>query len=571
MTPQRWTRVREIFEGALERPAQDRAAYLRVLCAGDDEMRRDVESLLASHDSSADFLETPAVNLSQALASTGANAEDGEYPAGYRLGPYQFARRIGRGGMGSVWLATRFDPEFNRSVAIKMVKRGMDSQEILRRFRMERQVLANLDHPNIALLIDGGSTPEGLPYLVMEYVEGTPVDRYCEDRKLSITDRLKLFRAVCSAVQYAHQNLVVHRDIKTGNILVTAEGVPKLLDFGIAKLLRTDSSTLDLAQTRPEMRPMTLDYASPEQVRGEAITTATDIYSLGVLLYRMLTGKMPYGLESRSQAALQHAIREKDPLPPSAVVLTDEDVAIPQATQKIDIAVLETRDKARKRLRRKLQGDLDMIVLKALRKEPHERYVSAEQFSEDIRRYLEGRPVIARMDTPGYRWGKFLRRNAISVAAGVVIAAGLIGIAGVSRSQARRADAARIETERRGVQVRRELMHTASNLGAVQLSSGDYTAAFASFNQALQMAQELFDAESAQRSKPTPDTMTALAENQARLGEVLLATGAKDAALPRFEKAREQYRQLTPGAETQAAVAKLDKLIEAARAEAPGK
>ncbi|HEV2202588.1 MAG TPA: serine/threonine-protein kinase [Bryobacteraceae bacterium] len=565
MTSEQWARIREIFEGALERPAQDRAAYLRVLCAGDDEMRRDVEGLLASHDSSTDFLETPAVHLAQALASTGAHGEDGEYPAGYRLGPYQLERRIGRGGMGSVWLATRFDPEFNRKVAIKMVKRGMDSQEILRRFRMERQLLANLDHPNIAMLIDGGSTPEGLPYLVMEHVEGTPIDRYCEDRKLSITGRLKLFRAVCSAVQYAHQNLVVHRDIKTGNILVTAEGVPKLLDFGIAKLLRSDSSTLDLAQTRPEMRPMTLDYASPEQVRGEAITTATDIYSLGVLLYRMLTARMPYGLETRSQAALQHAIREKAPLPPSAVVLTDEDIAIPQATQKIDIAVLETRDKARKRLRRKLRGDLDMIVLKALRKEPHERYVSAEQFSEDIRRYLEGRPVIARMDTPGYRWGKFLRRNAVSVAAAVVIAAGLIGTAGVSRDRAQRSNVARLESERRGIESRRELMHTASNLGAAQLSSGDYSAAFASFNRALQIAQEFFDAESASGAKPTPDTMTALAENQARLGEVLLATGAKDAALPRFETARQRYLQAVQNGDTRSAVAKLDRMIEAAR------
>jgi serine/threonine protein kinase len=561
VTPERWVRVREIFDGALERPAKDRAAYLRVLCAGDDDLRRDVESLLASHDTSRDFLETPAVHLSAVLSSTGAGAEDGDYPAGYRLGPYQLERRIGRGGMGSVWLATRFDPEFHRSVAIKLVKRGMDSQEILRRFRMERQVLASLDHPNIALLIDGGSTPEGLPYLVMEYVEGTPVDRYCEDRKLSITDRLKLFRPVCSAVQYAHQNLVVHRDIKSGNILVTAEGVPKLLDFGIAKLLRSDSSTLDLTQTRPEMRPMTVDYASPEQIRGDAITTATDIYSLGVLLYRMLTGRLPYGRE----AALQHAIRDKDPLPPSAVVLTDGNIAIPEATQKIDVAALETRDKARERLRRKLRGDLDMIVLKALRKQPHERYASAEQFSEDIRRYLEGHPVIARMDTPGYRWGKFLRRNAASVAAAIAVAASLIGVAGVSLYQARQANAAGIATERRSAEVRRELMHTAANLGAAQLASGDASAAFASFSRALQIAEDLSAAESAAGAKPSPDTLTALAENQARLGEVLLDTGAQDAALARFEKARQQYLQVGPSAETRAAIAKLDRMIEAAR------
>ena len=325
MTPERWAHVRRVFDGALERPAKDRAAYLRLVCARDDELRREVETLLASHDQSEDFLATPAAHLNQILASDSQivthDDERDDFPKGYRVGPYQFERRIGRGGMGAVWLATRHDREYQKQVAIKMVKRGMDSQEILRRFRIERQVLANLDHPNIARLIDGGSTPDGLPYLVMEYVEGTPIDQYCERNKRSITDRLQLFRAVCSAVQFAHQNLVVHRDIKTSNILVTADGTAKLLDFGIAKLLNPPSSTLDLAQTRPGMRPMTVDYASPEQIRGEPITTTTDVYSLGVLLYRLLTGKMPYGAEVRTQAALQHAICEMEPLRPSAVML----------------------------------------------------------------------------------------------------------------------------------------------------------------------------------------------------------------------------------------------------------
>ena len=239
--------------------------------------------------------------------------------------------------MGSVWLATRFDKEFEKQVAIKLVKRGMDTQEILRRFRLERQVLAGLMHPNIAALIDGGSTPDGLPYLVMEYVEGIRIDRYCEEHKSTITERLKLFRDVCAAVQYAHGNLVVHRDLKAGNILVTADGVPKLLDFGIAKLIRNEFDTLAAAETRPELRPMTLDYASPEQVRGEPITTATDVYSLGVLLYKLLTGKSPYGLSARSDSALRKAICEQEPLKPSAVVLTDEKAVIPDATQKIDL------------------------------------------------------------------------------------------------------------------------------------------------------------------------------------------------------------------------------------------
>ena len=428
MTPERWAQIRQIFDGALERSEVDRAAYLRVVCARDDELRREVESLLASHDSAGTFLDKPVASFSdttQTLISSGVDIQD--YPPGHRVGAYELQKCIGRGGMGSVWLATRFDSEFKKQVAIKLVKRGMDTQEILRRFRLERQVLAGLTHPNIAALIDGGSTPDGLPYLVMEYVEGIRIDRYGEEHKSTITERLKLFRDVCAAVQYAHGNLVVHRDLKAGNILVTADGIPKLLDFGIAKLIRNEFDTLAAAETRPELRPMTLDYASPEQVRGEPITTATDVYSLGVLLYKLLTGKSPYGLAARSDSALRKAICEQEPLKPSAVVLTDEKAIIPDATQKIDLTHEETRDKARRRLKKKLAGDLDMIVLMALRKEPLRRYVSVEQFSGDIRRYLEGRPVIARSDTFGYRAARFLRRNAVAVAAAAVAAVTLFG------------------------------------------------------------------------------------------------------------------------------------------------
>jgi eukaryotic-like serine/threonine-protein kinase len=423
LTPERWAQIRQIFDGALERPEVDRAAYLRVVCARDDELRREVETLLSSHDSAGDFLDKPAANLSGITHTlTSASVDLQEYPPGYRAGPYELQKCIGRGGMGSVWLATRFDSEFKKQVAIKLVKRGMDTQEILRRFRLERQVLAGLTHANIAALIDGGSTPDGLPYLVMEYVQGIRIDRYCEQHKSTITERLKLFRDVCAAVQYAHGNLVVHRDLKAGNILVTAQGVPKLLDFGIAKLIRTEFDTLAAAETRPELRPMTLDYASPEQVRGEPITTSTDVYSLGVLLYKLLTGKSPYGPQAQSDHALRRAIVEKEPLKPSAVVLTDEKAVIPQATQKIDLTEEETRDKARRRLKKKLAGDLDMIVLMALRKEPQRRYASVEQFSGDIRRYLEGRPVIARSDTFGYRAAKFVHRNAVAVAAAAMVA-----------------------------------------------------------------------------------------------------------------------------------------------------
>ena len=321
MTPQRWAQIREILEGALERPTAERTGYVNAACYQDEELRGEVRSLLQSHEQSDEFLANPLVRLGQMIATE--DDRDG-YAPGYRVGSYQLEMRLGRGGMGTVWLATRHDEAFQKNVAIKLVKRGMDSGEILRRFRTERQVLANLDHPNIARLIDGGSTPDGLPYLVMEYVEGVPLDRFCEEQNCSIEERLRLFRSVCAAVHYAHQNLVVHRDIKPGNILVTRDGVPKLLDFGIAKLLDPDISIRDKAQTRPGMPPMTLDYASPEQVRGETITTATDIYSLGVLLFRLLTGMLPFDWETRSHTALRNAICDADPPRPSSLPIANQ-------------------------------------------------------------------------------------------------------------------------------------------------------------------------------------------------------------------------------------------------------
>jgi serine/threonine protein kinase len=440
-----------------------------VVCAGDDATRREVESLLESHDDASGFLAKPAADLGHTLHYSGE--ESGEYPAGFRAGAYQLEKRIGRGGMGSVWLASRAE---GSKVAVKLVKRGMDTTEILRRFRMERQVLASLDHPNIARLIDGGSTPEGLPYLAMEYVAGTPIDQFCESRANTITDRLKLFRDVCAAVQYAHQNLVVHRDIKTGNILVTEAGVVKLLDFGIAKLLRTDLSTLEMAQTRPELRPMTLDYASPEQVRGDTITTSTDVYSLGVLLYKLLTGSMPYGLTTRSPEVVRQAILETEPRRPSAVILSDETRAAPQATQKIEVATEETRAIARKRLKRKLSGDLDGIILKALRKEPQKRYLSVEQFSEDIRRYLDGRPVIASIDTPGYRFRKFVRRNALGVAATLGLIGLLLGSAIFLAYREREGDR---RLEEATVALERELLRADLEIGSVDRVRNAYNLA----------------------------------------------------------------------------------------------
>jgi serine/threonine protein kinase len=593
-----------------------------VTCARDDAMRREVESLLASHDDASGFLAQPvAADLGYTLHYSGE--ESAEYPAGFRAGPYQLEKRIGRGGMGSVWLASGPDGASagnNQKVAVKLVKRGMDTSEILRRFRMERQVLASLNHPNIARLIDGGSTPEGLPFLAMEYVEGTPIDHFCESRASAITDRLKLFRDVCAAVQYAHQNLVVHRDIKTGNILVTQAGVVKLLDFGIAKLLRTDLSTLEMAQTRPELRPMTLDYASPEQVRGEPITTSTDVYSLGVLLYKLLTGTMPYGVSTRSPEAIRKAILETEPRRPSAVILADDTHAIPQATQKIQVVTAETRALARKRLKKKLSGDLDMIILKALRKEPQKRYLSVEQLSEDIRRYLEGRPVIARSDTPGYRFTKFVRRNLASVAAAVVLVGALaastiffayreseekrrfadatvsleqqllraeLELGGADRvrdaynrasailsthpeSDDARYDAAQAaakmgemagdqnaakyygealaqfdllsqHADRGDAQLEKALGSVAAKLGAIELERGNLLAALSNFSRALQIAEATAAAEGANANE---GTRLALADANAKVGEVLLRNGARNEGSAKLKKAVGIYREL---------------------------
>ncbi len=338
-------------------------------------------------------------------------------PAHRRIGPYQVLRELSHGGMGTVFLAARADDQYQKRVAIKVVKAGMDSEDDVRHFRRERQILASLDHPNIARLLDGGVTDQRLPYFVMEFVQGQTIEEYCDHRGLSVADRLRLFRDVCSAVQYAHRNLIVHRDIKPGNIMVTADGVPKLLDFGIAKLLNPELAGEAATATGLVMTP---EFASPEQARGELITTATDVYSLGVVLYRLLTGHHPYVMKGRSAVDIARSVIEAEPEKPStAVARTEEDIR-PGGQAITAATVSRTREGTPEKLRRRLQGDLDNIVLMALRKEPHRRYPSVEAFSEDIERYLEGRPVLAGKGSWSYRMAKFVRRNALAVAAAVV-------------------------------------------------------------------------------------------------------------------------------------------------------
>ncbi|MBX7171638.1 MAG: protein kinase [Pyrinomonadaceae bacterium] len=414
----RWDKVSEILNKVLEKPTEKRRTFLRKLCGNDKELYTEIESLLSVEGSTNDFLgKSPlaSANILENLTSLKNKT----------IGNYKIVREIGRGGMGSVYLATRNDDQFNKRVAIKILRRGMDSEDILKRFRMEERILAALEHPNIARLLDAGITNDGLPYFVMEYVEGEPLDKYCDEHNLNTVERLELFQKVCSAVQYAHQNLIVHRDLKPGNIFVNTAGEPKLLDFGIAKLLNPELTSDTIAPTATFVRLMTPDYASPEQIRGKTITTASDIYSLGILLYKLLTGDLPYHFRDASPQEIERLVYEKEPTKPSEVI-----------SDRARINTNETNPKSKIQNLKSLKGDLDNIVLMALRKEPSRRYQSAEAFSDDIRRHLDGLPVLARPNTLGYRFTKFITRHKVGAAAASLILLSLIGGIFISLRQA---------------------------------------------------------------------------------------------------------------------------------------
>lgn len=356
-----------------------------------------------------------------------------------RIGEYRILKQIGSGGMGLVYLAQRGESSYSQMVALKVIKKGMDSEEIIRRFELERQLLSGLNHPNIARLIDGGTTEDGRPFFALEHVDGQPIDKYCDANKLSTRDRLAIFRKVCSAVHYAHQNLIVHRDLKPGNVLINAQGEPKLLDFGIAKLLNPSLFQV-IAVTGATVRLMTPEYASPEQVKGESITTASDIYSLGVMLYELLTGRRPYKFKTRLQQEIIRIVCEESPERPSTVISRSDEEPIGEGqTRRVDpTTVAQTREGDLDRLRRKLKGDIDDIVLKAMDKTPTRRYASAEQFSADIARHLSGEPVIARPPSVVYRAGKFVQRNRGAVAASTAVVGALaLGFVGTSVQWAR--------------------------------------------------------------------------------------------------------------------------------------
>ncbi len=510
MHPDRWAQIEATCAAALDREPALRAAYLDQACLADPELRMEVESLIAALAKQPSFLEEPLLDLS-AFDSL-PPSEDLRLPES--IGPYRLLSRLGRGGMGEVFLAERETEDLKQRVALKVIRRGLDTEEVLRRFRLERRILAGLHHPNIAALLDAAVAEDGRPYFVMEFVEGMPLDQYCDRQRWSIRERLQLFQIVCRAVQHAHQNLVVHRDLKPGNIFVTEEGVPKLLDFGIGKVLAPTELFGPAVETSTDLRLLTPEYAAPEQIRGDLVTTAADVYSLGVILYELLTSSHPFSSARTSRRELELAVLSSDPERPSALV-----GRVRPTRAGLDAS----------RLRHLLTGDLDTIVLTALKKEPGRRYPSASALAADIQRHLDGLPVTARPDTFGYRAGKFLRRHTAAVAVTLVGVVGLAGVTAVTLVQSARVrlESARVLRERdKALEVRDFLMELFGASGADR-SVGDTVT-----------VRRLLDLQRAQLGRASamlPDTraemLEVLADGYDRLGLVAPADSLAEAAL----------------------------------------
>ncbi len=541
MDAARLEQVRVVFEDVSEREPAERAAHLDAVCGGDDELRGAVLTLLRAHDRAAGFLDPQRdPDLRALVAEAFDEAEPAPLPSS--IGPYRVVRELGRGGMGTVYLAERDDPGLRKTVAVKVVRPSVDPRFVLRRFRLERQILAGLEHPGIARLYDGGTTAEGLPYFVMEYVDGRNLLEYCDAHRLPIPERLSLFRRVCSAVQFAHQRLVVHCDLKPSNILVTAEGEPRLLDFGIAKLLSPPLEG-DAEDTATFARPLSPQYASPEQVRGEPVTTASDVYSLGVILYELLSGHRPYRVKGRSLTDIERAMLADEPAPPSAAVFhppagTDAD-GDPAAAITPE-AVSSRRATTPEKLRRSLRSDLDNIVRKALRLAPADRYATAADLVDDVTRHLDGYPVRARPDSTAYRAAKFVRRHRTGIGAAMAAALSLLAGSGVAIWQARVAVAERDRATRRFDEVRRL---TQVLLFDVHDRIRDLAGATPARELLVKTGLEYLD-RLAREAADDPSLLSEVAGGYERLGDVqggllIPNLGQSGAALASYEKALE--------------------------------
>ena len=448
MNSERWEKIKDVLGVALELPPDQRAAFIRESCGADDGLRNEIEVLLQGESEiEPAFLE----ESSFATLAASVIAVEERSSIGRRFGAYQVVEQIGAGGMGEVYRAFRADDQYRKEVALKVIRAGQDSGFVIARFKNERQILAGLEHPNIARLLDGGTTEEGIPFFAMELIQGAPITEYCDHHKLSVDDRILLFLHVCSAVQFAHQHLVIHRDIKPGNILVTADGVPKLLDFGIAKILEPEFAGQSLDVTSTAFRVLTPKYGSPEQMQGGQMTTASDVYSLGVVLYEMLTGRSPYRLASASPQEIMKAVCSTDTQRPSLAVQKIYSSDESQSREELS----QLRGVSSDRLRRQLHGDLDNILLKTLEKDLERRYRTVDQLQDDLRRHLEDLPISARTATSWYRVSRFVMRNKVAVVFSAALAAALLVGMAVSLYEARAARQERARAEARFNDVRK--------------------------------------------------------------------------------------------------------------------
>ena len=545
LSPEHWKQVDSLLATALELPPDERAAYLTEACGGDLSLLAELAELLRSSDEAEAMLGDSVTEFAAPLLAANPLRTADDAMLGATIGHYRLLEEVGRGGMGVVYLAERADGQFTKRVALKLVKRGMDSEEILRRFRYERQILAALDHPNIARLLDGGVSDDGRPYLVMEYAEGVPIDRYCDEHRLSIDARLRLFETVCEAVGHAHRNLIVHRDLKPSNILVTGDGQVKLLDFGIAKLI-SDEDDPDFPETRAGHRVLTVAYAAPEQLRGQHVTTATDVYALGVVLYELLTGRRPLALEGVPPHHAERIVSSQEPERPSAAVARPIEPRRPEASAAAMPApdAGATRSATVDRLRRRLQGDLDAILLTALRKEPERRYTSADALADDLRRHRRALPVKARPEGAAYRAHKFVSRHRMAVLAagafvGLLLASITLYTVRITQERNRATEAGEkalatmvfLETlfdgadpdqtlgdtlnvfdllERGSRQLETDLAHQPDTRAAIQRTLGNLYLKLGDYERAEPLIEDALSARMALRGVPHPETAMSL-------------------------------------------------------------
>jgi eukaryotic-like serine/threonine-protein kinase len=537
MQAENWKKVKELLDEVLQIETSERRNYLKN-SGVKAEIRAEVESLLAFESESEDLMRFSAVEFSKDFFDGDENSLVGQ-----EIGVYKIVGELGQGGMGAVYLAERSDGKFKQKVALKLLKREMNTVALRRRFQQEREILASLEHPNIARLLDAGTTGDKIPFLAMEYVEGLPIDDYCSINNLDLNSRLDLFRKVCSTVNFAHRNLIVHRDLKPSNILVNDEGTPKLLDFGISKILSPEFEQLNSA-TVTKLGVMTPGYASPEQLQGKSVTTATDIYSLGVILYELLSGHRPFESKESDLKEIYKAVLETEPLPPSAMI-SDYGFGIVDLNSQPELPPNRTKNQHRQTNPKSqilnpksLSGDLDNIVLKSLRKEPERRYSSAENLAEDIHRHQRGLPVTARPNTFAYRAEKFFKRNRVGVIAGVLLLFAIIGGIAATLWQARVArterDRARLEA-RKAEKINLFLQNVLNLSNPFLISSANPDSNLnATVAQALDEAAQKVETDLAGQ----PEIQ---AEIHYTLGKTYMAQGQFEKAKVQLEKALEKF------------------------------